>query len=99
MTCPKITSTEMLFLCWIRCYVPCDNITVWWCDVYVIVLDSFCNFKLKFLIKVNGIFVVCLHMQVNLRNVLLGAKIDNMIQQPCSCINPKIQIKFLSTRG
>lgn len=95
MTCPKITGTEMLFLRWAWSYVPRENIAVWWCDVCVIVLDCFCNFKLKFLIKVYGIFIVCLHMQVNLRNVLLGAEIKNMIQQLRSCINPQIHITFI----
>lgn len=96
MTCPKITGTPMLFLCWTWSYVPRENIAVWWCDVCVIVLDCFRNFKLKLLIKVNGVFIVCLHMQVNFRNVLLGAEIKNMIQQLCSCINPKIHIIFLT---
>lgn len=86
----------MLFLCWARSYVPCDDIAIWWCDVCVIVLDSFCNFKLKFLIKTNRFFVVCLHVQVNLGNVLLGAKIKNMIQQLRSCINQTIRVTLLT---
>lgn len=89
MTSPKITATRMLFLCRAWSRMPRENIAVWWCDVCIIVLDCFCDFKPKFLIKVYGIFIVCLHMQINLRNVYLGAKIKNMIQQPCSCINPQ----------
>lgn len=93
MSLPKMTGTKMLFLGWAWSCKPRENIAVWWRDVCVIVLDCFCNFEAEFLVKVYGIFIVCLHMQVNLRNVLLGAEIKNMIQQFCSCINPKIHIR------
>ncbi|BAT80471.1 hypothetical protein VIGAN_03005600 [Vigna angularis var. angularis] len=69
----------MLFLRCACSRVPCENIAVWRCNVCIIVLDCFCNFKPKFLIEVYGVFIVCLHMQVHLRNVLLGAKIKSMI--------------------
>lgn len=95
MSPPKISGTETLFLCRAGSCMPCENIAVWWGDVCIVVLDCFCDFKPKFLIKGYGIFIVCLDMQVNLRNVLLWAKIKNMIQQLCSCINQEIHITNL----
>ena len=47
------------------------NIAVWWGNVGVIILDGISDFKPKFLIKIDGIFIVCLHMQVDLSNNLL----------------------------
>lgn len=63
-----------------------EDVAVWRRNVCVIVLDGICDFKSKFLIEVDGILIVCLHMQVNLRNILLRAEIKNMIQQFCTCI-------------
>lgn len=41
--------------------------------VCVRILPSFCDLKTIFLVKSYGIFIVCLHMQVNLTNILLAA--------------------------
>lgn len=49
------------------------NIAVRWSDVGIIVLNGICNFKPEFLVESNGIFIVCLHVQINLWGVLLGA--------------------------
>lgn len=56
-----------------------------WINICVVVLDGFCDVKSKFLVEVDGIFIVGLHMQVNLGNILLGAEIKNMIQQFSTC--------------
>ena len=40
-------------------------------NVRVIVLDCLRDFKSEFLIEVDGIFIVCLNMQVNFWHVLL----------------------------
>lgn len=42
-------------------------------------MDGIRDFELKFLIKVDGIFIVGLHVQVDLTNVLLGAELNDMI--------------------
>ena len=49
----------------------CKKIAVRRSNVRVIVLDGVRDFKSKFLVKVKGIFIVCLYVQVNLRNILL----------------------------
>lgn len=69
-----------------------NNIAVWRGNVGVIILDGISDFKPKFLIKIDGVFIVCLHMQVDLRNVLLRTEIKNMVQQLCTCKNPRILI-------
>lgn len=66
------------------------NIAIRRGNVCIIVLDSFRDFKLKFLIEVYGIFVICLHMQIDLRNVLLGTEIKHVVQQTCTCTNSRI---------
>lgn len=73
---------NVLFLCLIDQLG--NDIAIWWGNVCVIVLDGVCDFKPKFLIKTDGIFIVRLHMQVYLTNVLLRAKIKDMIQQFCT---------------
>ncbi len=93
-TPPLRTSFGMLFLC--LSDILCYNIAVWWGNVGVVVLDSVCDFEPKFLVKIYGIFIVCLHMQVNLRDVLLGAEINNMVQQPRTCQIPTIKLLNLS---
>lgn len=50
-------------------------ITVWGSNVCVVVFDGVSDFKPKFLIEVDGIFIICLHVQVNLSDVLLGANV------------------------
>lgn len=55
------------------------NVAVWWSDVCVIVLDSLCNLKPKFLIEFDGILIISLDMQVNLTDVLLSTEIKHMI--------------------
>ena len=44
-----------------------------------------CYFESKLLVESDGIVVVCLNMQVYLRDVLLRREIKNMVQQlrPC----------------
>lgn len=81
-----INSFEMLFLRLTD--ILGKNIAVWWGNVCIVVLDSVRDFKPKFLVKIYGILVVCLHMQVNLRHVLLGAEIKNMVQQLRTCQIP-----------
>ena len=63
----------------------CEDMTVGWSNVCVVVLDGFSDFKSKFLVEIDGIFIVSLDMQVNLGNILLGAEIENMIQQSSTC--------------
>lgn len=90
MTPPLRTSFETLFL-WLS-DILCNNIAVWWSNVGVVVLDGVCDFEPKFLVKIYSIFVVCLHMQVSLRNVFLGAELKNMVQQPRTCQIPRIKL-------
>ena len=90
MTTPLRTSFETLFL-WLS-DILCNNIAVWWSNVGVVVLDGVCDFEPKFLVKIYSIFVVCLHMQVSLRNVFLGAELKNMVQQPRTCQIPRIKL-------
>jgi hypothetical protein len=44
-----------------------------------------CDFKSKLLVESNRIVIICLNMQVYLRDVLLRREIKNMVQQlrPC----------------
>lgn len=65
------------------------DITVWWGNVSVVVFDSVCDIKSKFLIEVDSIFIVCLHMQVHLWYVLFGTEIKDMVQQLCTCNKSK----------
>lgn len=65
------SSFRKLFLALRLTDVLGKNIAVWWGNVGVIILDGICDFKPKFLIKIDGIFVICLHMQVDLCNILL----------------------------
>lgn len=69
-----------------------NNIAVRRGNVRIIVLDSICDVEPKFLVEVYGIFVICLHMQIDLRNVLFGTEIKRMVQQPCTCTDSRIWI-------
>lgn len=82
-----------LFLVLALSYIFGKNITVRRGNVCVIVLNCFRDLEPKFLIEVYGIFIICLHMQINFRNVLLGGKIKNMVQQLRTCENHRIWIK------
>ena len=62
------------------------DIAVWWRDVCVVILDGIGDFKSKFLVEIDSFIVIGLDMQVNLRDVLLGAQLKYMIQQLCACI-------------
>lgn len=66
-----------------------NNVAIWGGNVGVIILDGVGDFKPKFLIEIDGIFIVRLHMQVDLHNILLRTEIKNMIQQLCTCTNPR----------
>lgn len=77
----------MLFLCLSN--ILGKDIAVWRGDVCVVILDGFRDFKPKFLIEVYGVLIVCLNMQVNFRNILLGAQIKRMVQQLFTCTNTK----------
>jgi hypothetical protein len=72
--------------------ILCKNIAVWWGNVCVVVLYGVRDFEPEFLVKIYGILIVCLHMQVNLRHVLLGAEIKNMVQQPRTCQIPGLEL-------
>lgn len=69
----------MLFLRLRLRYEFRNNVAIRWSNVGVIVVDGFSDLKSELLVEVYGFFVVCLHMQVNLANVLLRAEIEDMI--------------------
>lgn len=61
-----------------------DNVAIWRCDFRIIVVDCVCDLKSEFFVELDGIIVVCLHVQVDLTYVLLRALVENMIQQLCT---------------
>lgn len=69
----------MLFLRLRLRYEFRNNVAIRWSNVGVIVVDGFSDLKSELLVEVYGFFVVYLHMQVNLANVLLRAEIEDMI--------------------
>jgi len=77
----KVNRGRVSFL-WLSLWkVLGENIAVRWSNICVIVLDGLCYFKAKFLVKIDGLFIVSLDMQINLRDVLFGAQIKNMVQE------------------
>lgn len=75
------------------------NITVRRGNVRVVVLNSFCDLEPEFLIEVYGVFIIRLHVQINFRNVLLGAEIKNVVQQRCTCKSHRSWIRKTCTIG
>lgn len=70
---------KLLFL-WLRLIDQLgNNIAIRWSNVCVIVTNRICDFKTKFLVEIDCVFIVCLHVQVNLTDVFLGTKIKDMI--------------------
>lgn len=48
-----------------------EHVTIGWTDVHIIIPYGVCDFKSKLFIEGNCIVIVCLHMQVDLPNILL----------------------------
>lgn len=67
-----------LFLCFLS-DKPGNNVAIWRNNICVVVLNSIRDFKPKFFVKLDSIVIVCLHVQVDLTDVLFGAKINDMI--------------------